>query len=460
MRRLLTRFGRKTWIIAGAIIIVIVILLIALRGGSGDQAEGFQTEEVKRGDLTATVGATGTVRARQSAVLNWGASGIVEAVYARVGDIVEQGQVLAVLDKTSLPQNVILAEADLVEAQQALDDLMGSDTARAEALIALKKAQDDYQSAYNYRVELNKKGWFKKVVVRTVNHQPVAEIKWYRGYADTETIAKADDQLALRKAQLEDAQRTYDRLEGGPNPSDVAAAEARVAAAMATFNLSKIIAPFAGTVTQAEAVTGDQIGGSSSSELQSIATQTSGGDTTKLEVGVSQPGSGEQVTQGELAFRVDDLSSLLVDVQISEVDINTVDLDQAASLSFDAILDKTYHGKVIKVSQAGDTVEGVVNFTVTIELTDADELVKPGMTSAVNIVVTELKDVLLVPNRAIRTVDGERVVYRLQENLPVPVELELGQSSDSMSIVVGGDLEEGDLVILNPPSQSFGPFGG
>jgi len=460
MRRLLTRFGRKTWIIAGAIIIVIVILLIALRGGSGDQAEGFQTEEVKRGDLTATVGATGTVRARQSAVLNWGASGIVEAVYARVGDFVEQGQVLAVLDKTSLPQNVILAEADLVEAQQALDDLMGSDTARAEALIALKKAQDDYQSAYNYRVELNKKGWFKKVVVRTVNHQPVAEIKWYRGYADTETIAKADDQLALRKAQLEDAQRTYDRLEGGPNPSDVAAAEARVAAAMATFNLSKIIAPFAGTVTQAEAVTGDQIGGSSSSELQSIATQTSGGDTTKLEVGVSQPGSGEQVTQGELAFRVDDLSSLLVDVQISEVDINTVDLDQAASLSFDAILDKTYHGKVIKVSQAGDTVEGVVNFTVTIELTDADELVKPGMTSAVNIVVTELKDVLLVPNRAIRTVDGERVVYRLQENLPVPVELELGQSSDSMSIVVGGDLEEGDLVILNPPSQSFGPFGG
>jgi HlyD family secretion protein len=56
--------------------------------------------------------------------------------------------------------------------------------------------------------------------------------------------------------------------------------------------------------------------------------------------------------------------------------------------------------------------------------------------------------------------EGERVVYVLQEQTPVPVKVQLGQSSETMSVVVGGDLKEGDLVILNPPAQNFGPFGG
>ena len=267
-------------------------------------------------------------------------------------------------------------------------------------------------------------GWFKKVVIRVVDHQQVPEIKWYRGYADTETIATAEDDLALKKALLEDAQRTYDRLEGGPSRADVAAAEARVAAAQATLDMAKITAPFSGTVTQARSVLG------------------------------------EEVVAGQSAFRLDDLAHLLVDVQISEVDINTVSLDQGVTLTFDAILDREYHGVVVEVGQAGDTVEGAVNFTVSVELTDADALVKPGMTAGVSIVVTELEDVLLVPNRAVRLVDNERVVYVLRDGAAVPVEVRLGQSSNEKSVVLGGELKEGDLVILNPPSVIPGPFGG
>ena len=85
----------------------------------------------------------------------------------------------------------------------------------------------------------------------------------------------------------------------------------------------------------------------------------------------------------------------MVDIKISEVDINKVSPDQEVTLSFDAILGKEYHGRVVEVGQAGAMTEGVVNFTVTVELTDADELVKPGMTAAVNIIVAELKDVYL-----------------------------------------------------------------
>jgi len=154
---------------------------------------------------------------------------------------------------------------------------------------------------------------------------------------------------------------------------------------------------------------------------------------------------------------VDDLSSLLVDVELSEVDINSVTVGQTVTLTFDAILGQEYEGEVIKVAQAGNVIGGVVNFTVTVELTNADELIKPGMTAAVNIVVKEINDAVLVPNRAVRLVDGDRVVFMMGENgMPEKVEIRLGSSSDTMSVVIGGDLKEGDQIILNPTADLTG----
>jgi len=113
----------------------------------------------------------------------------------------------------------------------------------------------------------------------------------------------------------------------------------------------------------------------------------------------------------------------------------------------------------VEVAQTGTSVQGVVNFKVTVELTDADQDVKPGMTAAVNIVVEEMQDVVLVPNRAVRLVDGQRVVYLLVDGQPVKTEIRLGSSSDTMSVIAGGDVNEGDIVVLNPPVE-FGPGGG
>jgi len=157
------------------------------------------------------------------------------------------------------------------------------------------------------------------------------------------------------------------------------------------------------------------------------------------------------------------LSSLLVDVKVSEVDINNISIGQPVTLTFDAILGKEYHGKVVEVTQAGTADEGVVNFTVTVELTDADALVKPGMTAAVNVVIQEMKDVLLIQNRAVRLVDSQRVVYVLVDGKPVQKNINLGSSSETLSVVASGEVKEGDAVILNPPEEFSGPgrrFGG
>src|SRR5215211_8788623 len=407
------------------LLIILLILVIAastfifVRGSRADTASQFQTVPAERGTLTATIGATGTVRAKQTAVLIWQAAGTVDTVNVKVGDNIPADFVMAFLEKASLPQTVITAEADLVDAQMALDELLNSDTARAQAVINLRDAQETYDKAANWREELNGKIHVKKIVYKKYKNRKIPILKEYRGYADEETIAKADEDLALAKAKLDDAQREYDRLTAG-NTTEIAAAQARVEAAQATLNLARVIAPFGGTVTESHTLTGDQ------------------------------------VSAGATAFRVDNLSSLLVDVQMSEVDINSVSIGQPVTLTFDAILGKEYHGEIVEVTQAGTVEQGVVNFTVTVELIDSDPAVKPGMTAAVNIVVEEMQDVLLVQNRAVRLVDGERVVYILVDGQPVKKEIRLGSSSETTSVIAGGELKEGDVIILNPPVE-FGP---
>lgn len=418
MKQFFAKISRRTWIVLG-VIAVIVIVVIAVNS-RGEPVAAFQTDPAKRGTLVASIGATGSVRARQSAVLIWQTSGVVETVSVDVGTRVSRDDVLASLDKASLNQSIILAEADLGSAKKALEDLLNSDTARAQALRTLDSAEAAYEKAYNWRMQLN-----GKVDIKDYFYENgILKVKEYRGYAGEETIADADENLALTEAKLDDARRAYQRLENGADPADIAAAEARVAAAQSTLNLAYISAPFDGTITQAN------------------------------------PAIGDQVSAGTSAFRMDDLSHLLVDLQVSEVDINSVFVGQTATLTFDAILGKPYTGKVVEVGQSGDTVQGVVSFTVTVELTDADELVKPGMTAAVTVVVEEVTDVILIPNRAVRLVDGDRVVYKLVNGQPEQVKIRLGSSSDTTSVLVDGDIKEGDLIILNPPTFNGGPFGG
>ena len=417
MRSFLKKY--RNILIGLLVVVLIASAFIFVRRSNADTTSQFQTAKAERGNLTATIGATGTVRAMQSAVLIWQAAGTVDTVNVKVGDNIPSNFVMAYLAKTSLPQSVIAAEADLAAAQKSLNELMSSDTARAQAVIDLRDAQEAFDKANNWRIELNGKIHVKKIVYKKFRNRKIPVLKEYRGYADEGTIKKADQDLALAKAKLDDAQREFDLLNNG-NMADITAAQAHVDAAQATLNLARVISPFAGTVTE------------------------------------SYPLPGDQVSAGATAFRLDNLSSLLVDVKVSEVDINNVTVGQPVTLTFDAILGKEYHGEVIEVTQAGTADQGVVNFTVTVELTDADPMVKPGMTAAVNIVVEEMQDVLLVQNRAVRLVDNQRVVYVLENGQPVKKDITLGSSSDILSVVAGGDIKEGDVIILNPPAD-FAP---
>jgi multidrug efflux pump subunit AcrA (membrane-fusion protein) len=95
---------------------VLILLLIVIAGissfvyfqrANAQPATQFQTARIERGSLKTTIGATGTVRAKQTAILIWQAAGTVDTVNVKVGDNIPQGFVMAYLAKTSLPQSVI-----------------------------------------------------------------------------------------------------------------------------------------------------------------------------------------------------------------------------------------------------------------------------------------------------------------------------------------------------------------
>jgi HlyD family secretion protein len=256
---------------------------------------------------------------------------------------------------------------------------------------------------------------------RTRDRQ-LANLNWLLGRPDALEVAEADARVMLAEANLKDAQREWARLQNGPDPDDIAAAEARIAAIEATLGQIDLEAPFSGTVTDVSNKAGDQ------------------------------------VSPASPAFRIDDLSRLLVDVQITEVDINRIRVGQPAMMTFDAITNREYSGKVVEVARVGIPSQGLVNFQVTIELDNADGAVRPGMTAAVNIITDLVENVLLVPNRAVRLREGQRVVYVLRNGVPVMTEIQLGLTSDVQSELVSGDVKEGDLLVLNPPVQ-FQPGG-
>ncbi len=462
-------------------IIVIIVVVLAIAGyfavsqiqkAQKAMAGNFQTTTIERGQLVALVGATGTVRSNQSAIIAWQTSGQIDSINVAIDEEVTANQVLAELKRSSLSQNVILAEADLVNAKQALEDLQESEVAQAQAQLALSQAQEAYDKAVERRqskdyrrssdatleearanylmaeADVDKyetlydqvddrpeddltrlSAYAAYANAQRRRDQALANLRYLEGKPDDQEIAIADGNVAVTEAQLADAQRNWDKLKDGPNPDQLKAAQARIDAIEATIRMAKLVAPFNGTITEVRSIIGDQ------------------------------------VNPGTLSFRIDDLSRLLVDVQIPEVDINQVKVGQEANITFDAILGKEYTGEVIEVGRVGNVIQGAVNFTVTIELKDADESVLPGMTAAVNIIVNQLDDVLIVPNRAVRLVNGDRVVYTLgANNLPEQIKIQIGSTSDMFSEVIGGDIKEGTTIILNPPTEFMGggggPFGG
>ena len=408
----------------------------------------IETEPYKRSNLSANIYGTGTAQPIQTAVLTWSASGIVGEVNAELGQSVEEGMLLMSLDPDSLSVDILQAEIDVINAQNNLDNLHDSwesDLAQAKLdLINAEENLDDlesereimnYQRCTDDRIEEledtlefaeNRYNMQQNSDNLLAVNVAQANIDYCRaGYTERD-VAEAELQVTLAETRVADFQEKVDLLTAGPDPDQVTILETQLAIAQSRVDIPLIEAPFDGVVTVLHAQKGDV------------------------------------VQAGTPAIQLDDLSELYLDVQISEIDIPFVEVGQPAELIFDAYFEDTFSGEVAELAPVGQSVQGVVEYTVRINMQDADDRIKPGMTAAVNIIVDEKADILVVPNDAIVSIDGQEQVFVSRNGAYVAVPVTLGSYSDYYSEVINADIEEGELIILNPPEEITGemPFGG
>lgn len=460
------KLNKKWIIIIGVAVVAIAAFVVIglpkiLAGSSSASAASYTTKAVEKGTISTTVGATGNVRTNQSVTLAWQTSGIIEKVNVTKGQTVTAGTVLANLTQSSLPQTVIDAQTSLATAQKNLDDLLNSGTARANAELALITSEQTLQTAQktaqsklyqrasqsqvdtaqaNLTLAQNALDQATDVFNRNKNRSQsdneyaaalsqfaAAQQKYdsaqmnyqyTQALPDALSVQSASASVDVAQAAYLDAKRAWERVKDGPNADDVAAAEAAVASAQATLDQAQITAPISGTITAVYTKPGDL-----------VSAQTT-------------------------AFQIDDMTHLYTDIDVSEVDINQIKIGQAAEVTFDAIANKTFQGSVSDIDTVGVSTSGVVNYTVTVEISTQDSQIKPGMTTSANITVSEIKDALLVPTTAIKTVGTQKVVYVMQNSALSPVVITVGSASGTNTQVTGSNLKEGDLVVTNPPTAT------
>lgn len=392
--------SKRLWIIVGTVVIVLVAagVLIAAKSG-GTKIDPSKLAKVDKGDLAKSVVATGKIEPITKVEIKSKASGIVKKLYVEAGDKVKAGQLLAELDKDEMLAQVRQSEAQLASAEASLRS--------AEA--DLKRAEVDAQGV------------------------DVPMLK--RAYERAQSMAKDG---VVSQANLDDAQKAYEMAQNKQNVSraQVTVSHAKVAQATADVQRAKatlaqqreqlsyttIVAPIDGIILSRDVEMGDAV--SSILVMGSAAT---------------------------LVMTIGDTNEVYVKGKVDESDIGKVYLGQQARIKVESFKDKTFTGKVTKISPMGVEKDNVTTFEVRVSINNPGGELKAMMTANAEIILEEHKGVLLIPESAIQYDKDKKASVEVPDakgkegKRKVPVQV--GISNGAKTELLGG-LKEGEQVIL------------
>jgi multidrug resistance efflux pump len=302
----------------------------------------------------STIIAEGRLEPVHYAEIAFTASGRISNILVQEGQDVKQGDELIRLGDASDTQYAA-AQLELVSAKKALTDLNNTaGTDLAQAVIDLKDAQEEYNDAVDYLDYLSNADKVPQTDTRNYlvqtwrGYEYRSKTKHFKGPAPADWIIEAENDMNLRKAELDAAQRSYDRLKGGVDAEQLAVLEARLEAAEAGAAAFSVIAPFDGVVADLNA----KIGGS--------------------------------INAGEPAVTVADFSQWLVQTtDLTEIDVVNLAEGQPVAVTLDAIPDTQLAGEILSIGQTFAENQGDVVYEVTILLTEAHPAMRWGMTAAV-----------------------------------------------------------------------------
>jgi len=343
------RRNRITWIVVGVAVVLLAVvgLIAATRGGT--KIDPTKLAKVERGDLAKSVVATGKVEPITKVEIKSKASGIVKKLYVDYGDRVKKGQVLAELDREEISAQVAQARASL-DASEA----------------SLKGSEADYE-----RAKVDAEG------------PDVPMLK--RAYERAQGMAKEG---VMSASQLDDAQKNYELALNKMNvakaqlqvlKAKIGQANAQVLRDKATLmqldeqlSYTTIVSPMDGIILSKDVEVGDAV--SSILVLGSSATLV--------------------MTEG-------DTSEVYVKGKVDESDIGKVYLGQPARIKVESFKDKTFNGKVTKISPMGVEKDNVTTFEVRVSINNPGGELKAAMTANAEIILEEHKNVLQIPEGAI-----------------------------------------------------------
>ena len=393
---------RRKLIIWGSVVAVIVLLIAggvfaATRGGT--KIDPSKLAKVEKGDLAKSVVATGKVTPITKVEVKSKASGIVKNLLVDYGDHVKKGQLLAQLDKLEI-------EAQVAQSQAALE--------AAEA--NLKGSQADFE-----RAKVDAEGpdvpVFKRAYDRATSMAKDGVVS-----ASALDDAEKNYEMSLNKQNVSKAQVTVLKAKIAQAGAQVAQDQANLKQLDEQLSYTDIISPIDGIVLSRDVEMGDAV--SSILVLGSSAT---------------------------LVMTLGDTSEVYVKGKVDESDIGKVYLGQRARIKVESFKDKTFDGKVTKISPMGVEKDNVTTFEVRVSIQNPGGELKAEMTANAEIILEEHKNVLQIPEGAI-LYDKDK---KASVEIPDPkgkdgkdkVAVNIGISNGAKTEVLSG-LKEGDQVVL------------
>ncbi|MBP1995500.1 efflux RND transporter periplasmic adaptor subunit [Paenibacillus eucommiae] len=157
---------------------------------------------------------------------------------------------------------------------------------------------------------------------------------------------------------------------------------------------------------------------------------------------------GSKITSDTQLGGVASLSTMLLPIQVDELDLPNIKTGMTAEVKVDSITGRMFKGEVAQVSTVGTTTNGVTFFDVVLAVTNTNELLKYGMTATAEILIQDKKDILYLPPEALQSQQGKRYVTlkNADGTEEAKHEIKIGIRSQTQIEVTEG-LKEGDKVV-------------
>ena len=342
--------NRKLYIIIGVVVLVVLIVAgVAIANSGGTKIDKSKIGKVDQGDLAKSVVATGKIEPITKITIKSKASGIVKRLLVDAGETVKAGQVMAELDKEEIQARVRAAQAALAASEANLS------ASQADFLRAEVDAQGPevplLQRAYDRAKKMASEGVVSQAALDDAQRA-------YETAVNKRDMARAN--LSVSKAKIAQAKAQVEQ-----NRAALAQNEEEL-------RNSTIVAPIDGIVLARNVEVGDAV--------SSILILGSGATSI---------------------FDMGDTKEVFVRGKVDESDIGKVYLGQTARIKVESFKDKTFDGKVTKISPMGTEKDNVTTFEVRVSITNATGELKANMTANAEVILEEHKNVLYIPEGAL-----------------------------------------------------------